>query len=341
MAIDKLSIEQINACQQRYKSFKELVNTKVDEFCLNLKEDTLYGPIHHALCGGGKRVRPVLLLMCLNLFQEETSQGLDLAVAIEVLHNFTLVHDDILDQACLRRNKPTVGHHWSQDVAILTGDTLAMFAVSIISKSLDGQLKSVLNVLIDTAINICRGEHADMLFEKRNDVSSEDYLSMIELKTANLIGASTQLGGIIGGTSISDQQKLYNFGLNLGLSFQIQDDFLDIYGNKSEFGKNIGNDILSNKKTYPLVKALEIASGKDLKLLQEKLSKKAKNSAEAKEKISQVMSILDRYKIGSLTSKKMHYYLDKANQYFEEVDADDKLKEPIRYFIKWLAERAV
>ena len=243
----------------------------VDEAIINLSYDAeagkLIDPVKYILSIGGKRLRPVLALMACNLFIDKIDEAIMHATGLEVFHNFTLVHDDIMDHALVRRNFPTVHSKWNINQAVLSGDVMAFIANDCFLQTPPLYMSKVFRVFNKVAIEVCVGQQLDIDFEKATIVSQDEYLRMIELKTALLLGASVKIGAIIGGADNKDSELLYEFGRNLGLAFQIQDDLLDIYGDVNVFGKMPGGDIVSNKKTFLLVKALEIASGDQLKQL--------------------------------------------------------------------------
>ncbi len=227
----------------------------------------LYDPIHYTLSLGGKRLRPLLTLIACELFGGNTEEAIQPAVGLELFHNFTLLHDDIMDLAPLRRGKPTVYRKWNTNRAILSGDTLFVLAYEKICMARPEVLPDVLSLFNTTARQVCEGQQLDMNFETRQDVTIEDYLEMIRLKTAVLIACSLKLGALMAGASREDTSFLYRFGENLGMAFQLQDDYLDVFGQLNKFGKQIGGDIIARKKTYLYLKAAEKARGDDLSLL--------------------------------------------------------------------------
>lgn len=221
----------------------------------------LYEPLHYILALGGKRIRPLLTLLSANLFQEKWERGLKPAMAVEVFHNFTLMHDDIMDQAPLRRGKPTVHNHWDTNRAILSGDVMLVSAYELLSEVDGPALRTALKRFNTTAAEVCEGQQFDMLFAERVDVSKEDYLEMIRLKTSVLVGFAMELGGILAGAEADVCRALYKIGENLGLGFQMTDDILDVYADPKVFGKQVGGDIIENKKTWLYLRALEKAQG--------------------------------------------------------------------------------
>src|SRR5476651_2411466 len=249
-----------------------LISKAVDALKFPESPAELYEPISYILDLGGKRLRPSLLLMACDLFGGDVNKAIEPALAIEVFHNFTLMHDDIMDKAPLRRGKKTVHEKWNANVAILSGDAMMVEANKLMMKVDDPILRRVMDVFNETATGVCEGQQIDMSFEQRNNVLIDEYLNMIRLKTAVLLGGTLKIGAIIGGASLNDAQLLYSFGVNLGIAFQLQDDILDVYGDPEKFGKQVGGDILSNKKTYLLIKALELAKDDHLQQLNHWLS---------------------------------------------------------------------
>jgi geranylgeranyl diphosphate synthase type II len=238
-----------------------IVNDTIKKIDFGTDPVELYSPIEYALSGGGKRIRPLLTLMACNLFSDDIQKAISPALGMEIFHNFTLLHDDIMDKADLRRNKPTVHKKWNENVAILSGDAMMIKAYEYFFTLEPEQLAKVLPVFNKTALQVCEGQQYDMNFESRMDVNAEEYVQMITLKTAVLLACCLKVGSLIGGADNENSKYLYEFGLNLGLVFQLQDDYLDVYGDVNTFGKQIGGDIASNKKTFLLINALENAKG--------------------------------------------------------------------------------
>ena len=236
---------------------------KVNDYLKNMPyarpPQGLYEPIAYELSLGGKRIRPVLMLMAYNLYQDNVDAILSQAAGLETYHNHTLLHDDVMDKADMRRNKPTVHNVWNENTAILSGDAMLILAYRLMADCPKDKLADVLHVFTETTMEICEGQQWDMEFETRMDVKVEEYIEMIRLKTSVLLAAALKIGAMLGGASDEDAQKLYDFGVKIGLAFQLQDDWLDVYGDPKVFGKNIGGDILCNKKTYMLITALEEA----------------------------------------------------------------------------------
>jgi geranylgeranyl diphosphate synthase type II len=236
------------------------VENEISQLRFNKSPNSLYTPISYILSIGGKRIRPALTLIACNIYNDTIETAIAPALCLEVFHNFTLLHDDLMDQADRRRNKPTVHKVWNENTAILSGDAMLIASYQLIAASHPSCLKELLDLFTATALDICGGQHYDMEFESRTDVTEAEYMEMIRLKTAVLLACSLKIGAITGGASPEDAQHLYQYGLYTGLAFQLQDDLLDVYGDTDTFGKNIGGDILCNKKTFLLVHALTHAS---------------------------------------------------------------------------------
>lgn len=241
-------------------SLRTEIETELQRLDYKRSPQTLYEPIDYSLSLGGKRIRPIMCLASCELFTDEYQKAMPAALALEMFHNFTLLHDDVMDKAELRRNKPTVCAQWNNNVAILSGDAMLIEAYKLLSQVDSPAFSLILNTFNQTAIEVCEGQQYDMDFEKTLSVSVDDYMEMIRLKTAVLLAASIKIGALIGGATDSEIQSLYRFGTEIGLSFQLQDDVLDTYGDEATFGKAIGGDIMDNKKTFLLVAALDKAS---------------------------------------------------------------------------------
>ncbi len=241
----------------------EIIQSSIAQLKIDDEPKELYQPIQYSLDVGGKRIRPILVLAACKMFSDDIKSAIAPALAVEIFHNFTLLHDDIMDKADLRRNMPTVHKKWSENIAILSGDAMMIKAFEQIIKSPAQNLIPIVELFNKTAIEVCEGQQLDMNFETRETVTENEYIEMIRLKTSVLLAASLKIGALSGLASKSDADKLYNFGLNLGLAFQLQDDYLDVYGDQQKFGKKIGGDIVANKKTYLLIKAVELAGKED------------------------------------------------------------------------------
>lgn len=305
---------------------KELVERAILNLSFNDEDEKLTAPVRYILSIGGKRLRPVLALMTCNLFSDKIDDAIIPAAGLEVFHNFTLVHDDIMDQASLRRNLSTVHAKWDINQAILSGDVMAFIANDCFLQTPPAVLIKVFRVFNRAAVEVCIGQQLDMDFEKISIVSHEEYLRMIELKTAVLIAASAKIGAIIGGAGERDSDLLYEFGKNLGLAFQIQDDLLDVYGDVAVFGKRSGGDIVTNKKTFLLIKALEVADGTTLKRLRKQISA---SDFDPEEKIETVIGIFDQLNIKTITENLAGEYINKALSHLEKVSGSKERKSEL------------
>lgn len=305
---------------------KELVDKAIINLTFSSEAEKLIFPVKYILSIGGKRLRPVIALMSCNLFKDKVDDAILPAAGIEVFHNFTLVHDDIMDQASVRRNFPTVHAKWNTNQAILSGDVMAFIANDCFLQTPPPTLLKVFRAFNKAAIEVCLGQQLDMDFEKTAFISNEEYLRMIALKTATLLAASAMIGAIIGEADDRDAALLYEFGNSLGLAFQIQDDLLDVYGDVNVFGKISGGDIVTNKKTFLLIKALELATGNTLKKLQEQIQVKEFNP---EEKIKTVIDIFDQLNIRSITENLANDYISKSLSRLEKVNADKERKNEL------------
>ena len=288
-----------------FKEIQEKIEREIGQLEFDCPPKSLYEPITYILSLGGKRIRPALVLMAYNLYREDVEKVIRPAIGLEVFHNFTLLHDDLMDQADKRRNKPTVHKVWNANTAILSGDAMLIAAYQLIGETAPEHLKEVLDLFTRTALEICGGQQYDMEFESRMDVSEEEYLEMIRLKTAVLLACSLKTGAILGGASREDAENLYRFGINIGLAFQLQDDLLDVYGDTKTFGKNIGGDILCNKKTFLLINALRRAEGEQKAQLEHWIARK---DFDAAEKIAVVTNIYNVLGLKELSEAKMQTY---------------------------------
>ena len=288
-----------------FKEIQEKIEREIGQLEFDCPPKSLYEPITYILSLGGKRIRPALVLMAYNLYREDVEKAIRPAIGLEVFHNFTLLHDDLMDQADKRRSKPTVHKVWNANTAILSGDAMLIAAYQLIGETAPEHLKEVLDLFTRTALEICGGQQYDMEFESRMDVSEEEYLDMIRLKTAVLLACSLKTGAILGGASREDAENLYRFGINIGLAFQLQDDLLDVYGDTKTFGKNIGGDILCNKKTFLLINALRRAEGEQKVQLEHWIARK---DFDAAEKIAAVTNIYNVLGLKELSEAKMQTY---------------------------------
>lgn len=313
-----------------------LIETELNKISTTKNPKELYTPINYTLKLGGKRIRPALLMLSNNLFGGSDKDAINAALAIEVFHNFTLLHDDIMDDAPLRRGKETVYKKWGSNLAILAGDVMFVNAIQLLAKSDEKVLKKVLTLFNSTAVKVCEGQQYDMNFESQLDVSIDDYLKMIELKTAVLLAASLKIGALIGNASDENAKHIYEFGRNLGVAFQLMDDILDLYGDPEKFGKQVGGDIISNKKTYLLLKAKELATGDLKKQLEFALGSKAlKNEA----KVEKIKSIFNQLNIKQLAEKEMDLFYNTALANLDSINAPIDKKQVFEKFAVSLMQR--
>lgn len=294
---------------------------------------TLYDPNEYFLSLGGKRVRPVLCLMGNELFDEINPDAWHVANAIELFHNFSLIHDDIMDKAPLRRGHPTVHEKYGSATALLAGDVMLVAAYEYLTRIEATHQRRILQLFNKTAKEVCEGQQLDMDFENQAAVSLEAYLNMIELKTSVLLASSLQMGSILGGAGERNQRLLYEFGRNLGIAFQVQDDYLDAFGNPDKFGKQVGGDILSNKKTFLLIKALEAAKGNDKKELDALLQ------SNPEDKVERVLSIFRNCGVDEWARDLKASYMDKAFQQLEDIAVVSIRKEPLKQLAEFLVQR--
>jgi geranylgeranyl diphosphate synthase type II len=299
------------------------------------KPESLYGAAHYMLEDGGKRIRPVLCLLGNELFGPIRPDTWKIAVALELFHNFTLIHDDIMDKAPLRRGRATVHAKYDETTALLAGDVMLLQAYDYLNETDPGNVQTLIRLLNKTGREVCEGQQLDMDFEKNASVSLSEYLHMIELKTAVLLAGSLQMGSIAGGAGQMDQQLIYDFGRNLGLAFQVQDDWLDAFGDPSTFGKLKGGDIVSNKKTFLLVKALESASPENKQELEELLM------YSGPDKVERVTFIYHESGVGQAAQEAKNYYMDKAYASLERISVPAKSKNDLGELAGYLLERAI
>ncbi len=315
---------------------QDLISEAVQNLKFNSEPVELYEPIHYVFSTGGKRIRPVMTIMSANLFTEDIEKAIKPALGLEIFHNFTLLHDDIMDKADVRRNAPTVHKKWNQNIAILSGDVMAILAYEYITSCRHEKLPDVIRVFNTTARQVCEGQQYDMNYETKNQVSVEDYLKMIEMKTSVLLAGCMEIGAIIGGAGEKDAKLLSAFGRDVGMAFQIQDDLLDTYGDQKIFGKEIGGDIVSNKKTYLLIKAIENADSKQREALLKLFSVKTGN---AEEKIRATKEIFNEMKIKDLTWELALKYFEDARRNLDKVNIPDEKKEGLRHMADLLLSR--
>lgn len=318
--------------------YREAFLDYLSEKIITKEPVNLYEPITYILNLGGKRLRPVLVLMTTEIFGTSYKKALDAALAIEVFHNFSLVHDDIMDSAPLRRGKETVHERWDLNTGILSGDTMLINAYQLF-ESYEGPIfKELAQLFTKTAIQVCEGQQYDIDFESREDVEIEDYLKMIEFKTAVLVGASLQMGAIVAGAPEESKKALYEFGRLLGIAFQLQDDYLDAFGDPKTFGKQLGGDIIENKKTFLYLTALQKAEKADASQLEHLYSI---NPSDSIGKIEAIKSIFKQSGASELTRKEIEKYTKKAFDVLDKIDLPENKKELLHKFGVSLMEREV
>jgi geranylgeranyl diphosphate synthase type II len=321
--------------QNNWKALAEKVEHAIQKNSIQGSPSELYEPIDYSLQMGGKRIRPTLVLLAAELFGKKADEVMHLALAVEVFHNFTLLHDDIMDEAPLRRGQDTVHLKWGRDIAILSGDVMMVKAYEFLAKSEADVLPQLLSLFNQTAIEVCEGQQLDMNFEREAVVSLFEYIRMIELKTAVLLAAALKMGAMASGASKLNADLIYEFGRNIGIAFQIQDDFLDAYSDPDKFGKQVGGDILQNKKTYLLLTALQEANNEQKSKLNELLL----NNSKSEEKVEQMIALYDELNVPQLTQNAMQDYFEKGMVALEKIDIDAEAKKELIELAKMLMWR--
>ena len=282
-----------------------MIESGINQLRLDRQPQSLYLPAHYILSLGGKRIRPALMLMACNLYSDDMEKALQPAIGMEIFHNFTLLHDDLMDGSDKRRNQLTVHKKWNANTAILSGDAMLIVAYQFIGATIPSLLKPVLDLFTQTALEICEGQQYDMEFEQRSEVSDAEYIEMIRLKTAVLLACCLKAGALIGGASEAEADQLYQFGEYAGLAFQLQDDLLDTFGDSQTFGKNIGGDILCNKQTFLLVQTMQRASDAQKELIR---TLQSPVNCLPEEKIAIIKSVYESLGIREITNERIHYY---------------------------------
>ena len=314
----------------------KLINEQLERLSDNREPRHLYEPIEYVLSLGGKRIRPILMMLAYNLYQERPEEILMPACAIETYHNYTLLHDDLMDCADLRRGCATVHKRWDANTAILSGDSMLVLAYQRMATCRADYLKEVIDLFTQTALEIGEGQQYDMDFEKRDDVTEDEYIEMIRLKTSVLLACALKIGAILGGASQEDAENLYRFGEKIGLAFQLQDDYLDVYGDTKVFGKAIGGDIISNKKTYMLINAFNLATPTQRAELTEWIQKE---QFDKQEKIEAVTALYNAMGIEQLAKDKIAYYFEESKKYLEAVKLPADRKQELLSYANQLMNR--
>jgi geranylgeranyl diphosphate synthase, type II len=320
----------------RYKYLYSIVNQQIEKTSYAKYPANLYDPIRYVMKAGGKRIRPLLCLLACELFGGDYRKALYPAIGIEIFHNFTLLHDDMMDNADMRRGLPVVHKKWNSNIALLSGDAMSVIAYKYMSKASD-RLNEILEIFSETALNICEGQQYDMDYEQKSNVTEQEYLNMITLKTAVLLACSLKVGAIAADADNDECDKIQEFGKNLGIAFQLQDDYLDVFGNPDVFGKNTGGDIIANKKTFLLINALSKADGENQKKLKSWIE--AENF-DNEEKISEVKKIFKNLNIDKYTIENMQKYYDIAFEIFENINVSNENKKHLYEFAESLRYRA-
>lgn len=306
--------------------FEKIIDKSIKRVLKGYQPRTLFVPAEYILSLGGKRLRPLLTLMAADLFGKNPEEVIDAALAVEIFHNFSLVHDDLMDKADLRRGYPTVHQKWSDNSAILSGDALVIEAYKYIAKVPEKVLSDILHLFSSTAMEICEGQQYDMDFEQRLDVTEEEYIEMIRLKTAVLVGCALKIGAIIAGAPAKDADSIYQFGINIGLAFQLKDDLLDVYGDTKTFGKKIGGDILCNKKTFLLIRSLKSAN----KAQREELLKwLVATEYNPEDKIKFIKNIYDELNLKFTVENLIEKYYLASLEYLSSINIPDNRKKDL------------
>ena len=308
-----------------WEELSQQIEAEVNKHDFSGKPAELYDPIGYTMTLGGKRIRPTLCLLAAQLFSGDLQKAMNLALAVEVFHNFTLVHDDIMDEAPIRRGKPAVHAKWNRDVAILSGDVMFVQAYQLLAKGNPEKLSQMLTVFNQTAIEVCEGQQFDMNFETQTGVQVSDYIEMIRLKTAVLLACSLQLGAFEAGASEKDAQLIYEFGEKIGIAFQIQDDFLDCYAKQEDFGKRVGGDIISNKKTFLMLTALEKSDKEQI----EKIKSLMSTGITDEQKVAGVLEVYNELNISEVTKTAMQAYFEEAMLALDKIEATSEFKQPL------------
>lgn len=326
---------------QTPEELRLLVNNYFKQLPYERQPRSLYDPIRYVLSLGGKRLRPVLMLMAYNMYREHPETIIEQAIGLETYHNYTLLHDDLMDNAPIRRGQPTVHLKWDANTAILSGDAMFVLAYQHMANGLKEKLPEVISLFTETALGIGDGQQFDMDFEQRNDVREEEYIEMIRLKTSILLACALKMGAILADAPQADADNLYRFGEHIGLAFQLQDDYLDVYGDPKVFGKAIGGDILEGKKTFMLINALAHADEAQRKTLEQWLERSPREGTpEAQEKIQAVTSLYNQIGIDRMAQEKIAWYFEQSRQYIEAVQLPAERKRFLIDYAQQMMQRS-
>lgn len=305
------------------------INDSLDHLVDGKQPVGLYEPIRYVLSIGGKRIRPTLMILAYNLYKDKLQEVMPAAIALETYHNYTLLHDDLMDNADMRRGKATVHKKWNANTAILSGDSMLVLAYQLMAQSDAHMLPDVLDTFTKTALEIGEGQQFDMDFETRDDVAEEEYIEMIRLKTSVLLACALKIGAILAGAPQADIDNLYKFGEQIGLAFQLQDDYLDVYGDPSVFGKKIGGDITSNKKTFMLIQALNKATGNQRSELIRWINA---DTFDRDEKVAAVTKIYNDLQVDKLAQDKISHYFNESQRFLDAVNIPSERKEELKRY---------
>ncbi len=314
----------------------EKLNDSMSRMSIDRRPVSLYEPIDYVLSMGGKRIRPILMLLAYNLYREDVERIMPQAIGLETYHNYTLLHDDLMDKADLRRGNPTVHRKWGENAAILSGDSMLVLAYQRMAQCDGEHLKKVLDLFTETALQIGEGQQYDMEFEQRNDVTEGEYIEMIRLKTSVLLACALRIGAVMADAPNGDAANLYLFGEKVGLAFQLQDDYLDVYGDPAVFGKEIGGDIVSNKKTYMLINALNCANATQREELNKWLSA---TGFDRQEKIAAVTRLYNEIGIDRMAQDKISSCFEESKRYLEALSVSSASKGELAAYVQALMRR--
>lgn len=319
----------------------ERICSHIEQLPFTREPDNLYSPVRYALSMGGKRLRPVLMLLTYNMYKPDIDVALDPAAAIEIYHNFTLLHDDLMDKADLRRGKQTVHRKWNANTAVLSGDVMLSLADRYMSHCVDRHYRAVMETFCRTSIEIAEGQQYDMDFESKDDVSESEYIEMIRLKTSVLLACSMKIGAVLADAPAEEADLLYKVGEQMGLAFQLHDDYLDVYGDSKVFGKKVGGDILCNKKTFLYVKSMELADVLQRKELTEWFSTEGDDPSFCEKKIKAVTEIYSSLDMPRICREQEDFYYHRAHAYLNKVHLAEDSKEELRAYLASMMNRVV
>ncbi|MBO7467660.1 MAG: polyprenyl synthetase family protein [Bacteroidaceae bacterium] len=319
----------------------ELIGSHIDKLTFSHEPANLYAPVRYALSMGGKRIRPVLMLLAYNLYKPDVDVALDPAAAIEIYHNFTLLHDDLMDKADMRRGQLTVHRKWDANTAVLSGDVMLSLADTYMSHCDDRHYRAVMETFSRTSIEIAEGQQYDMDFESRDNVTEAEYIEMIRLKTSVLLACSMKIGATLADASAEDVENIYKAGEQMGLAFQLHDDYLDVYGDSKVFGKKVGGDILCNKKTFLYVKSMELADGEQRGELDKWFATEGGDAAFCETKIREVTRLYSALEMPRICREQEDFYYHRAHAYLDKVHVAEEAKKELRAYLASMMNRVV